>query len=68
MHCAAFDIDTLPRIRQEWIDAIVAGRLTAERDHRADQTPTFFINGAKVLGDQPYAEFEKALNAASPKR
>lgn len=50
---------------QTLADQIVAGRATAEQKYGVDSTPTFFINGTKVVGDQPYSEFEKTLKAAS---
>jgi protein-disulfide isomerase len=46
-------------------DEIVAERAVAEKQYGIDSTPTFFINGTKLVGDQPYSEFEKALKAAS---
>jgi protein-disulfide isomerase len=48
-------------------DAIVAERFTAEKDYGVNSTPTFFINGTKVVGDVPWPEFEKALTTAMPK-
>ncbi len=45
-------------------DAVAASRMTAQKQYGVNSTPTFFINGKKVTGDQPYAEFEKVLNAA----
>lgn len=48
-------------------DAVAASRLTAEKQYGVTSTPTFFINGTKVTGDQPYAEFDKVLTAASPR-
>jgi protein-disulfide isomerase len=32
-----------------------------------NSTPTFFINGKKLVGAQPYEAFEEALTAASKK-
>jgi protein-disulfide isomerase len=147
-HCAAFDRDTLPKIRENWIDtgkaklvfrifplnkvdvraAVVAncvaperfftfidelyrnqdtwiraadpekavaniGRLAgaggdkitgcladkgmendvikvgyaAQQNYGVESTPTFFINGTKLVGEASYADFEKALIAAQPK-
>jgi protein-disulfide isomerase len=48
-------------------DRIVAMRVQAEKEYGVDSTPTFFVNGTKVLGAQPYDEFVKALTAAAPK-
>lgn len=52
-------------------EAIVAGEAQAKNDYGVDSTPTFFILGAngstKLVGDMPYADFVKALNAATPK-
>jgi protein-disulfide isomerase len=50
---------------QSLADKIVAERAAAEQQYGVDSTPTFFINGTKLVGDQPYSEFEKALKAAS---
>src|SRR6185312_6222141 len=147
-HCAAFDRDTLPKIKENWIDtgkaklvfrifplnkvdvraAVVAncvpperfftfidelyrsqdtwmraadpekavaniGRLAgaggdkigacladkgmeneviklgyaAPQNYGVESTPTFFINGTKLVGEASYADFEKALIAAQPK-
>lgn len=49
-------------------DYVVGERLTAEKQYGVRATPTFFINGARIVGDQPYPEFEKALNAALTRR
>jgi len=46
---------------------IVAVRMTAEKDLEVNSTPTFFINGKKLVGAQPYEAFEEALTAASKK-
>lgn len=44
---------------------VLDSRLTAEQQYKVESTPTFFINGVRVVGAQPYPEFEKALNQAS---
>ncbi len=44
---------------------IIAERLAGEKEYGVASTPTFFINGTKIEGNQPYAAFEKALNAAA---
>jgi protein-disulfide isomerase len=47
-------------------DKILASRLTGEKELNVESTPTFFINGHRLVGSQPYEEFNKALKAASP--
>lgn len=44
---------------------IVAEEYQAEKDYGIDSTPTFFINGTKVVGALPYADFDKVLEKAS---
>jgi protein-disulfide isomerase len=46
---------------EKLLDAIVQGRLEGERQHGIESTPSFIINGKKVSGALPYAEFEKIL-------
>jgi len=48
-------------------DGILAGRLYAEQTLKVESTPTFFINGRKVLGNLPYEKFEEALKGGQPK-
>jgi len=48
-------------------DQVVGERLAGEQDYGIEGTPTFFVNGTKVVGDKPFAEWEKTLNAALPK-
>ena len=48
-------------------DAVAASRVVAEKEYGVESTPTFFINGTKMVGEQSYADFEKALTAAQPK-
>ena len=48
-------------------DTVTASRLTAEKQYGVESTPTFFVNGTKLVGEQSYADFEKALIAAQPK-
>jgi protein-disulfide isomerase len=48
-------------------DAVSASRVVAEHEYGVESTPTFFVNGTKLVGEQSYADFEKALNAALPK-
>jgi protein-disulfide isomerase len=44
---------------------VLDSRLEAEQAYKIESTPTFFINGAQIVGAQPYAEFERVLNKAS---
>ena len=46
---------------------VLDSRLEAEQQYKVESTPTFFINGIRVVGVKPYAEFEKALTQAAPK-
>jgi len=50
---------------------LAAGELEAKEDYGVDSTPTFFIlgtnGGTKIVGEQPYDDFVKALTAAAPK-
>lgn len=39
----------------------------AQQNYGVESTPTFFINGTKLVGEASYADFEKALIAAQPK-
>jgi protein-disulfide isomerase len=50
---------------QKLADSVVAERLVAKDQYGVDSTPTFFINGTKFVGAQPYEAFEQALNAAA---
>lgn len=43
---------------------IVAMRLQGEKELGVNSTPTFFINGKKIVGAEPYETFEQALQAA----
>ena len=47
-------------------DRILNERLVASQQYGVESTPTFFINGKKLVGAAPYDEFAKALAAASP--
>jgi len=44
---------------------VLDSRLEAEQAYKVESTPTFFVNGAQIVGAQPYAEFERVLNKAS---
>ncbi len=47
---------------------IVSQAFQAEKQYGVQSTPTFFINGKKVVGEpNSYEEFAKALAAAAPK-
>ncbi|MDE1904336.1 MAG: thioredoxin domain-containing protein, partial [Alphaproteobacteria bacterium] len=50
---------------QKLSDAVLNSRLVAQNRYGIDSTPTFFINGTKVIGDVPYDEFVKYLEAKS---
>ena len=50
---------------QKLSDRIVGERLVAQNQYGVDSTPTFFVNGKKVVGALPYDEFAKVLSAAA---
>jgi protein-disulfide isomerase len=50
---------------EEVANKIVASRLAAEKEYGVESTPTFFINGKKLVGSQPYDKFDEALKAAA---
>ena len=43
---------------------ILGERLTASKDYEINSTPTFFVNGTKIVGALPYPQFAEALAAA----
>jgi protein-disulfide isomerase len=47
-------------------DRILGERLAAQNDYGVDSTPTFFVNGKKVVGALPYDQFSEELAAAMP--
>jgi protein-disulfide isomerase len=47
-------------------DRILNERLVAQQQYGVESTPTFFVNGKKVVGALPYDDFAKQLTAASP--
>lgn len=47
-------------------DAILQTRLKAQNDFGINSTPSFIINGTKVTGALPFAEFQKVIDAALP--
>jgi protein-disulfide isomerase len=51
---------------QALADAVLANRLEGEQKMKVDSTPTFFINGEKLSGAQPLADFEKAIDKHLP--
>jgi protein-disulfide isomerase len=38
--------------------------MAGEKDYKVESTPTFFINGKKLVGSLPYDSFADALKAA----
>lgn len=52
---------------EDLANAVAASGQTAQKDYGVESTPTFFINGTKLVGALPYDEFAKALTAAQPK-
>src|SRR5260370_1935721 len=52
---------------EKMADAIAASPVVAGKQDGVESTPTFFINGSKMVGEQSYEAFEKALTAAQPK-
>jgi len=48
-------------------NAVVQMRTTAANEYGVESTPTFFINGTKLLGAAAYPVFDKALSTAQPK-
>lgn len=44
---------------------IIGGEYDARQKYGVDSTPTFFINGKKVVGALPYDDFEKELGKVS---
>ena len=50
---------------QKLSDAVLNSRLAAQNQYGINSTPTFFVNGTKVVGDVPYDEFVKYLEAKS---
>jgi protein-disulfide isomerase len=46
---------------QELLTGIRARALKAQEEKGVESTPTFFVNGEKISGNQPYAAFEAAI-------
>ena len=49
---------------QTLLDKIAADQKYASDVLKVDSTPTFFINGEKIKGEQSFEEFAKRINAA----
>lgn len=47
-------------------DAIRKRQEEAQKTHSVSSTPTFVINGVKVLGAQPFAEFDRIMKPMLP--
>jgi len=43
------------------MDGVLNGRQAAQRDFDVSSTPTFIINGTKVVGALPFEEFDKVM-------
>jgi len=50
---------------QKLSDSIINSRLNGQQHYGVDSTPTFFIDGKKVVGELPYEEFVKNLNGSA---
>ena len=50
---------------KEIFDSIVSMRGKAEQEFKVNSTPSFVINGTKMIGDLSVGEFRKALDAAA---
>src|SRR6202030_155903 len=48
-------------------DSVIKLGYTAQNSYGVESTPTFFINGTKMVGEASYDAFDKALTAAQPK-
>ncbi|MFQ5958248.1 MAG: DsbA family protein [Alphaproteobacteria bacterium] len=46
---------------QELLDRILASRLNGAKEFGINSTPTFIINGEKLVGAQPFERFEEIL-------
>lgn len=46
---------------EQLLDGILARRQEGEREFDVTSTPTFFINGTKVVGAQPFEKFDEIL-------
>jgi len=50
---------------EELSKSIVAAEFEAQKNYGVESTPTFFINGKKLVGAIPYDEFAKELGRSS---
>lgn len=48
-------------------DFVLGERLAGKDQYGVNATPTFFVNGQKIVGEQAYPDFEKVLQTASSK-
>ncbi len=46
-------------------DAILEGRMTGARTHEVQSTPTFVVDGEKIVGNKPVSAFVKAVEQAT---
>ena len=46
---------------QSLLDSIMQSRLRGSQEFDVESTPTFIINGEKVVGAQPYEKFEEVI-------
>jgi protein-disulfide isomerase len=60
------DVDACIK-RQPLIDFIQSTARKASKDHEIDSTPSFLVNGKKVSGALPYAEFKVFVDEALKK-
>jgi protein-disulfide isomerase len=49
---------------KELLDTLIQRRVDAEQEFKVNSTPSFIINGTKVVGNQPFSEFEKVIDQA----
>jgi protein-disulfide isomerase len=60
------DVDACIK-HQPLIDHIQGTARKASKDHEINSTPSFLVNGTKISGAQPYAEFKAAIDQALKK-
>ncbi len=46
-------------------DAILAAEYDAQKSYGVNSTPTFFVNGKKVVGDLSYSDFVKSFSSSA---
>ena len=49
---------------QAMADVIIARAQEGQQKYGVSSTPYFFVNGRKILGEQPYEEFDKVIQEA----